>query len=195
MKSLAEFVKTTLVGGMLVILPIYLSILLVAKALAGLLALLSPVAAQLPEWLPFRQFAATGIVIAGCFFVGLAVRTGWGARAKRSADRILLEKIPGYTLLRGFSGRFAGQEEGEAFAVALVEIEEGLVPAFVIEQHNDGRYTVMVPSVPTPMAGAVYILPPERVHLVNVPLSKALNVISRWGAGSRELLQAMHGSR
>lgn len=93
------------------------------------------------------------IVITGCFLVGLAVRTGWGDRSKRSADRILLEKIPGYTLLRGFSGRFAGREESEAFAVALVEIEEGLVPAFVIEQHEDGRYTVMVPSVPTPMAG------------------------------------------
>ncbi|UCD47693.1 MAG: DUF502 domain-containing protein [Deltaproteobacteria bacterium] len=194
MKSLAEFAKTTLVGGILVILPIYLSILLMAKALSGILALLSPVAAQLPDWLPYRQLVTIGIAIGGCFLVGLAVRTGWGGRAKRSADRILLEKIPGYTLLRGFSGRFAGREEGEAFAVALVEIEEGLVPAFVIEQHEDGRYTVMVPSVPTPMAGSVYILPPERVHLVNVPLATALNVISRWGAGSKDLLQAMYRS-
>jgi uncharacterized membrane protein len=194
MKSLAEFAKTTLVGGILVILPIYLSILLMAKALAGILTLLSPVAAQLPDWLPYRQLVTIGIAIGGCFLVGLAVRTGWGGRAKRSADRILLEKIPGYTLLRGFSGRFAGREEGEAFAVALVEIEEGLVPAFVIEQHEDGRYTVMVPSVPTPMAGSVYILPPERVHLVNVPLATALNVISRWGAGSKDLLQAMYRS-
>ncbi|HBX43003.1 MAG TPA: hypothetical protein DEH27_04005 [Deltaproteobacteria bacterium] len=192
MKSLAEFAKTTLVGGMLVILPIYLSILLLAKALSGILALVSPVTAGLPEWLPFRQLAAIGIVVAFCFLVGLAVRTGWGRRAKRSADRILLEKIPGYTLLRGFSGRFAGREESEAFAVALVDLEEGLVPAFVIEQHEDGRYTVMVPSVPTPMAGSLYILPPERVHLVNVPLSTALNVISRWGAGSRDLVQAMY---
>ena len=194
MKSLAEFAKTTLVGGMLVILPIYLSILLLAKAMSGILALVSPVTGHLPEWIPFRQFAAIGVVIAGCFLVGLSVRTGCGQRAKKWADRILLEKIPGYTLLRGFSGRFAGREESEAFAVALVEIEEGLVPAFVIEQHEDGRYTVMVPSVPTPMAGSVYILPPERVHLVNVPLSKALNVISRWGAGSRDLLQAMYRS-
>ena len=194
MKSLAEFAKTTLVGGILVILPIYLSILLMAKALAGILTLLSPVAAQLPDWLPYRQLVTIGIAIGGCFLVGLAVRTGWGGRAKRSADRILLEKIPGYTLLRGFSGRFAGREEGEAFAVALVEIEEGLVPAFVIEQHEDGRYTVMVPSVPTPMAGSVYILPPERVHLVNVPLATALNVISRWGAGSKDLPQAMYRS-
>lgn len=38
MKSLAEFTKTTLVGGLLVVLPICLSVLLLAKALAGVLA-------------------------------------------------------------------------------------------------------------------------------------------------------------
>jgi hypothetical protein len=32
---------------------------------------------------------------------------------------------------------------------------------FVIEPLDDGRFTVFVPSVPTPLAGAVYILTPE----------------------------------
>jgi hypothetical protein len=45
--------------------------------------------------------------------------------------------------------------------------------------------------VPTPAAGTVYILTPERVHLVDVPFTKAVSVISRWGAGSRDLLTAM----
>ena len=35
MKGLAELTKTTLIGGLLVVLPIYLSILLLAKTLAG----------------------------------------------------------------------------------------------------------------------------------------------------------------
>jgi hypothetical protein len=34
-----------------------------------------------------------------------------------------------------------------------VEIEEALVPAFIIEELDDGRFTVFVPSVPTPFAG------------------------------------------
>jgi len=191
MKAIAEFVKTTIVGGLLIILPIYLSVLLLAKAFSGIVSLLSPVTAQLPAWIPYRQSAALILVIAGCFTAGLIVRTGWGFRAKRAADRYLLEKIPGYTLIRGFTGRLAGQGEGETFAVALAEIEEALVPAFVIEKHENGHYTVLIPSVPTPMAGSVYILPPERVHLVDVPFHKALKMISKWGSGSGELLQAM----
>ena len=69
--------------------------------------------------------------------------------------------------------------------MALAEIEDALVPAFVVEEHEDGRYTVFVPSIPTPAAGAVYILPRERVHLVDVPFPRAVSVISKWGAGSR----------
>jgi len=35
MKTFAEFTKTTLIGGLLIILPVYLSVLLLAKALMG----------------------------------------------------------------------------------------------------------------------------------------------------------------
>ena len=37
MRTLAEFTKTTLIGGVLIILPIYISILLIAKAISGVL--------------------------------------------------------------------------------------------------------------------------------------------------------------
>ncbi len=112
-------------------------------------------------------------------------------RAKSVLDRYLLERIPGYTLLRGLAGRITGQEEGKTFAAALVEIEDALVPAFIVEEHADGKYTVFVPSVPTPAAGTVYILERSRVHLVDVPFTAAVSVISKWGAGSEKLLAAM----
>jgi hypothetical protein len=45
--------------------------------------------------------------------------------------------------------------------------------------------------VPTPLAGTVYILAPERVHLIDVPFSQAAMAVARWGAGSKELVAAM----
>lgn len=42
MRTLAEFTKTTLIGGVLIILPLYLAALLLAKTVKGMLALLSP---------------------------------------------------------------------------------------------------------------------------------------------------------
>jgi len=41
-----------------------------------------------------------------------------------------------------------------------------------------------LPSVPTPMAAAIHILPPEWVHPVDVPFTVALKVFSKWGAGA-----------
>jgi uncharacterized membrane protein len=76
----------------------------------------------------------------------------------------------------------------------LVEIEEALVPAFIIEELDDGRYTIFVPSIPTPLAGAVYILDRKRVHPLDVPFTDALKTVSRWGSGAKDLVAAMEGA-
>lgn len=191
MRAIAEFTKTTIVGGILVVLPLWISTLLLLKAIAGAFVLLSPVTAQLPVAMHLRNVVALLIVVTVCFVAGLVVRTGPGLRAKNVLDRYLLERIPGYTLIRGLAGRLTGREEGETFAVAMVEIEDALVPAFIVEEHADGRYTVFVPSVPTPAAGTVYVLDRARVHLVDVPFTQGVAVISKWGTGASELVAAM----
>ena len=184
MKGLAELTKTTLIGGLLIVLPIYLSILLLAKTLAGVLALLAPVTAAIPAGAQFRQVIAILIVLAVCLAVGLLVRTKVGLRAKDAFERSVLEKIPGYTMVRGFARSVSGDETASAFRPALVELEDALSPAFIIEELEDGRYTVLVPSVPTPAAGALFILPRERVHPVDVPFTHAVKVVSKWGVGA-----------
>ncbi len=191
MRRLAEFVKTALIGGLLVILPIYVSIILIAKAVQGIFAAMKPITAVVPASVQFREIVAVLVVVAVCFVAGLIVRTGPGLRAKNAFEAAVLERLPGYTLLRGLAGRFTGRGDEPTFAPALVDIEEALVPALIIEKLDDGSFTVLVPSVPTPMAGALYILPPERVHPVDIPFTSALKVFSKWGAGAGEFVRAM----
>ena len=181
MKTLAEFTKTTLIGGVLIILPIYVAVLLLAKAVNGLMALLAPVTAQIPAGVEFRQIIAILVLIAICFVVGLVVRTGPGLRAKNAFERAVLEKLPGYTFLRGLAGRLTGRSEEHMLEPALVEIEVALVPALTVEELEDGSDTVLVTSAPTPMAGSIYILPRDRVHPVGIPFTKAIGVFSTWG--------------
>ena len=50
---------------------------------------------------------------------------------------------------------------------------------------------VFVSSAPTPFAGAVYTLSRERVHPPNVSFTEALQAVSRWGSGSKDLVAAM----
>ena len=190
MKTLAEFTRTTLIGGVLILLPIYLMVLLLLKAASQLMALTAPLTAQLPASMEFRRLAALAIVLAACFAAGLLVRTGPGRRASDALQRRVLERIPGYTMVRGLISRLRG-DEGGAFAPALVELEDALVPAMIVEELPDGRCVVLVPSVPTPVAGALYVLPAARVHRVNLPLHHLFQVYSKWGEGTGVLVAAM----
>ena len=191
MKRFRDFVITSLVGGLLVVAPLYLAILLVLKAMKSLVGPVKPFAAMLSEWLPAEDLLALLLVLVVCFLVGAALRTRAGRAARERVERSFFERIPGYALLRSLTQQLVGQGQENVWKPAFAEIEDALVPAFIIEEFEDGRFTVFVPSIPTPLAGAVYVLPAERVHPLNVPFTQAIKSISRWGAGCKELLTEM----
>ena len=195
MKKLTEYVLTRLIAGVLIVAPIYLAILLSLKAMKTAAGLVKPFAHLVPAWLPADQVLSLLLVLVCCFFIGLAVRTPAGRAARERLEKSLFERLPGYALIRSLTQRLAGETRDQAWKPALAEIEEALVPAFIIEEFEDGRLTVFVPSVPTPLAGAVYILSADRVHPLNIPFTQAVKVISRWGSGSKELVAAMEMPR
>ena len=194
MKPAREFFVNTLVGGLLVVVPIYLAVLLLLKAMKSVAGLVQPFANLLPTSLPAAQILSLLLVLSLCFLIGLAVRTRTGRTLRERIEKSLFERIPGYALFRSFTQRLAGENGGNGETVwqpALAEIEDALVPAFIIEELADGSFTVFVPSIPTPLAGAVYVLSRERVHLVDVPFTQAIQTVSRWGSGAKDLVAAM----
>jgi uncharacterized membrane protein len=184
-------VMSTLVAGLFIVVPVYLSVLLLLKGMQSAAGLVRPVAALVPDWVPAESLFSLLLVLGLCFIVGALMRTHAGRAARERLEKTLFERLPGYGLIRSLTQRLAGNAEESAWMPALVEIEDALVPAFVIEELPDGRLTVFVPSVPTPFAGAVYILARERVYPVDVPFTQAVRSISRWGAGTADLVAAM----
>ena len=191
MRRLSEIVTSTVVGGLFVVVPVYLAVLLLLKGMASVAGLVRPVAGLVPDWLPAENLLSLLLVLALCFVVGAAVRTKAGRVARERMERVFFERLPGYGLLRSLTQRLAGDGDEAAWTPALVEIEDALVPGFVIEEIDAAQVAVFVPSVPTPLAGAVYVLDRGRVHLLDVPFTQAIRTVSRWGAGSKELVMAM----
>lgn len=191
MKLVREFLVNALIGGLLIVLPVYLTVLVLVKGMQSVAALVRPAAMLLPAWMPAEHVLSLALVLVVCFLIGVAVRTRVGGAVKHWMDRTLFERLPGYGLVRSLTQRVAGESQESAWKPALVELEDALVPAFVIEELEDGRFTIFVPSVPTPLAGAIYILARERVHLLDIPFTKAFGSISRWGSGAKDLVAAM----
>ena len=191
MKYAWEFVKNTLVGGLLIVVPIYLAVLLLLKAMQSVMGLVRPLAQLLPAWIPADNILSLLLVLSLCFLIGLAVRAPTGRALRERLEQSLFERIPGYALFRSLTQRLAGESRENVWQPALAEIEDALVPAFIIEELEDGRFTVFVPSIPTPLAGAVYVLSRERVHPLDVPFTQAIQTVSRWGSGAKDLVAAM----
>ena len=191
MKHAREFITSTVVGGLFIVVPAYLAIVLLLKGMKSVGTLVRPIAALVPDWLPAEGLLSLLLVLGLCFLVGFAVRTPTGRAVRERVEKLFFERLPGYGLLRSLTQRLAGDGDEQTWQPALAEIEDALVPAFIIEELDDGRYTVFVPSVPTPFAGAVYVIARERVHILDIPFTKAISSISRWGSGSKELVAAM----
>jgi uncharacterized membrane protein len=189
------FIAGALISGLLVVVPFYLALLLLLKAMQSLVGLVRPIAALLPDWMPAEDLLSLLLVLVLCFLVGVAVRTRVGRAARERIEKSLFQRIPGYAVFRGLAQQMSGESRESAWQPALVEIEDALVPGFIIEELDDGQFTVFIPSVPTPLAGAVYVLSRERVHPLDVPFTSAIQVVSKWGSGAKALVAAMKSSR
>ena len=191
MKQFREFVVQPLVAGVLLLAPIYLAILLLLKAMKSLGRMVRPLASLLPKSFPGETVISFFVVLLLCLLVGIALRTQIGQATRSRIENSVLQRIPGYEMFRSMTRQLAGDSRESAWKPALAEIEDALVPAFIVEELDDGRFTVLVPSAPTPMAGAIYILSAERVHPLDVPFTEAVKAVTRWGTGSKELVTAM----
>jgi len=191
MKKSLQFTTKALLSGFLTVLPIYLAVLLLLKAIQSIAKLVHPVTLLVPDWLPAEGLLSLILVLVICFLIGVAVLARTGRVIRQRIEASFLERIPGYGVIRSLTQQLAGESRDKAWKPALAEIEDALVPAFIIEEFEDGRYTVFIPSIPTPFAGAIYILEPQRVHPLDVPFTQALQVVSKWGSGAKALAMGM----
>jgi uncharacterized membrane protein len=184
--------KNILIGGAIFLLPLVLIWLLLAKALQLAMVLVQPIEDALPKWtvlgMETPHFAAVLVIVVFCFLAGLVARTRLGRRWHINLERRTLGKIPGYSMLRTlFSGAVPADKPVE---VALVEMENMRVVAFVMERHADGYVTVFVPSAPTPAVGSVFFAHESQVQVIDVSLKDAMMCVSRLGLGAGKLLKA-----
>jgi len=191
LKKIGKFLGSSLVTGLLIAAPIYLAGLLLVKVAKTLSPMVRPLARLTPAWFPAERVISLAIVLFVCFLIGVTVRIPSGRKVWEKLQSSLFRKIPGYDLIRSFTQRLGGAAENEAWKPALAEIEEALVPAFIIEELDDGRFTVFVPSVPTPLSGALYILTADRVHPLDLGVTCVLKTVSHWGLGAKDLAAAM----
>lgn len=192
MKSLWSFVKTTLIGGAIFLLPVIIVLFLVGKAIRVVAKVSEPIAHELPyksvAGIAAVDMLAFVLLLVAAFLGGLAARTELGRRIGRKIEQLVIIKIPGYSLLKSMTSDVDSIDTNTEWKVVLANIDDAWLISFQVERHSNGMLTVFVPSAPTPTAGSLYFLTEQQVKRLNVSVASAVRCIKQLGIGSKELL-------
>ncbi len=196
-----NFFKTTVIGGVIVILPITILIFAFRWLFGVVGSAIEPLTNLVKRnlFLPgdLEQLIATAIVISvivlGCFLVGLFVRTRLGLMIYNSLEGSLLSKAPGYKMVKETVNQLLGKKKSPFSSVALAQVfgNDTMLTAFITDRHDNGMVTVFVPTGPNPTSGFIYHVKKEFVHPVNVSVEDTMRSVISCGVGSEKLIREL----
>ena len=193
-----EFVKTTVTGGVLFLLPVALLLIVLSHAmrLAGKVAV--PISKGLHlDSLGSVVGASAATVVAVLvlvivsFAAGLVARTELGTRTSRWFEHSVLGGMPQYQMVKSMAEGLAQVENADGVKPALVSIENGWQIGYLLETLSSGWVAVFLPQAPTPMSGNIMYFPAERVKLLDIPMIEVMAIVKRAGVGSAAALSGV----
>jgi uncharacterized membrane protein len=190
-----EFFKTCLIGGLFVLLPLLLFYLLFSELMGIIVALATPIADLFPEGtfdkLSNPVIVAILLLIGASFIFGLALRSNRLARIGTQLEQATLMRLPLYDAVKQLSRGLIDAESDNAFKSGLLESDDGTSElVYIIEEHSDGKLTILVPWAPAGFAGSVKVVSAGRVTRLNVTVGDASKVVAHWGVGMSSILRS-----
>ena len=188
MKKIKSVFRTNVIYGVLVLVPLAVIVLFLAKIVEILESIARSLDLQSAWSVVGAVILALLLVLLVCFMVGAFIRTRLGSWSLDRFERKVLKQIPGYEILSNALKGFA--EKKTAYRAALVQLYgpgTGVL-GFVMEENDNGSVTVFVPAVPTLTVGGLHVVDRERITMLEAGSIDVTNCISQWGIGSRKIL-------
>jgi uncharacterized membrane protein len=186
-----QFVLTTVIGGLLFLVPVGFLGFILFKAFDFMLLIAEPMA----DWMPVDTIGGVALanliailaIIVICFIAGLIARNALASGVVKQLESKVLMKIPGYTIIKGIKGGF-DSEETQSFKPVALTLGTAERIGFEIEKLADGRSMVFIPSVPNAFSGVTQILPADQITYLDAPMTQIMDYVERYGHGVELLL-------
>ena len=190
-------VRTTILGGILFLLPLILIIFLLSKALNLIERLSQPivdaVGVRTVGGVAVVTFVAIAALLLISFLTGMLARTRLGQAAYSSLESSILGILPQWRMARGLVESF-GAEKTSDVEIVLVPSDAGWCLALVLEKPAGDWWTVFIPGAPQWTSGSISYAHSEQVHQTGLTFAETIMLIRRCGVGSRpvhELLSSL----
>lgn len=193
MDKLKNFLATTFLGGLVVILPLAIFAILAKWVIGFFDGVIDPISSLFPErWNEVLiKLMAFGIITAFCFSVGLLVRTQFGNSIFSWFEEQLLYRLPLYSTIKDTVQQFFGKEKTAFSQVVLMEPfgEGAKMVGFVTEETENGLLTVFTPTAPNPTNGYVFIVHRDMVEFLDAKSETAMRNVISLGAGMGKMIE------
>jgi len=186
-----NFIKTTIIGGVVFLVPLVFLIFIFGKAINFMMVIATPLA----DWLPVDTVGGVALanllavlaVIVVSFIAGLVARHTMASGMVKKLESKVLINIPGYTMIKGIKSGF-DTSESEAMRPIAVQLGSAERIALEVEKLPDGRSMVYIPSAPSAWSGITQILPADQVTYLDVPVTKIMELTEKFGHGADDVL-------
>ena len=195
MDAIKSFLKSTLVGGVMFLVPVVLIVIVLKHALQ----LAGQIAQPLAEMLPIRQVGgvavatiiAVAMLLLVAFLAGLLSRTGPGRRVTHWFEESILGGLPQYRMVKSLAEGLTQIENGEGMQPVLMRGDEGWMLGYQIEELPNDWRVIFLPASPTPMSGNVIYAEGSRVRRLDLTMREAMMLVKRLGIGSTAALNGV----
>ena len=193
MNSIKSFLKATLVGGLMFLVPVVLVALVLRHALQFAGKIAQPIAAVLPVshlgGVAIATIIAVAILLCIALLAGLLARTGPGRRVTHWFEESILGGMPQYRMVKSLAEGLTQLENGTGMQPVLMRGDEGWMLGYQMEELPNGWRVIFLPASPTPMSGNVIFVEASRVKLLDLSMRDAMQLVKRLGIGSAEKLR------
>ena len=188
-----QFIKTTLIGGLVFLVPIVIVVFIVGKAFQIMMVVAKPMS----DWIPvdsvggiaMANVLALAAIVLSCFIFGVIARSAPAKNINRGLNSILIA-IPGYALVKGYAESMdRSAEKAKSFIPVLARFDDYSQISFEIERTPNGNVAVYLPGAPNPWSGAVVYVEANRVEKLDMSVSEAVKNIEQLGHGSSKYIE------
>ena len=195
MINMRRLIRTTLLGGIVFLIPLVFVVAVVGKAIS----IMQSVAVPLGEFIEVESVAGVAIVpilttafmIFSCLIAGLLARSSGGQKIYRKLDTVLLQMIPGYAWVKGVTGGIRDEDVDEVLKPVLVTFDDQSQLAFEVDRGADGLVAIYLPGAPDPRAGTVSYVTSDRVQPLDVDFKVVTRICKNLGRESIAVLPGM----
>lgn len=195
MSRLGEFLKTTIVGGLLFLVPLILLGLVLRHALDIASKIARPVVAVFPynqvAGIAVGTIVATLMLIAVAFLAGLAARTNTGRKMTHWVEQSFLGNMPQYRVVTSMAEGLTKIEQGDGLTPVIVSTDGTWQMGYALEELGGGWTAVFIPQSPTPLSGNILYVPSTRIRALGIGIHEAMKLVKQIGVGSAAALRGV----